>query len=90
MYVRNEDEYNILRRAEDLTDVAFDWQTIDDEMTGFVNEDPYVIIDDLCTIIDELQEKIEDMEERHQREIEENYKPISPYEFYGVSEDDFH
>jgi prefoldin subunit 5 len=55
-------------------------------MTGYVDEDVYSLIDDLCSKIDELQEQIEDMEEN----IRENYKPISPYEFYGVSERLFH
>lgn len=36
--------------------------------------------------IDELQEKLQDLEES----INDYYKPKSPYEIYGVSEDSFH
>jgi len=43
------------------------------------------VIEDQAGEIDELQEKLDDLEQ----DIEENYKPISKYEFYGVSERDF-
>ena len=89
LYVRTEDEFNILRRAEDMLDTTFRWNTKDDEMTGFVNEDEFEIIDELCSEIDRLKELIDDMKEKHEEEIREFYKPISPYEFYGVNERDF-
>lgn len=85
MRINDETEYSILRRAEDMLDTKLRWNIKDDEMTGYVDEDAYSLIDDLCSKIDELQEQIEDMEEN----IRENYKPISPYEFYGVNEHDF-
>ena len=44
------------------------------------------IIEDLLGECESLEEKIEDMEDN----IRDNYKPISPYEMYGVSERDFH
>ena len=58
MYVRNEDDFEILRRAEDMLGQQFNWQTKDDEMTGLVNEDVFSIIDDLCTEIDMLKEQL--------------------------------
>ena len=36
--------------------------------------------------INELEEQIKMLE----KDIEDNYKPISPYEMYGISERDFH
>lgn len=41
--------------------------------------------EDLKCEVDELREKIEDNEQQ----IEDFYKPKSPYEIYGVSEKDF-
>ena len=90
MLVRDETDYSILRRAEDMLNTTFNWNIKDDEMTGFVNEDAFAIIDNLCTEIDYLREKVEDMEEKHQEEIKDFYKPKSLYEIYGVSENDFH
>ena len=85
MQITNETDYQILRRAEDKLDTEFRWNIKDDEMTGTVDEDLFSIIDELCTKIDNLEEEKEDMEEN----IRENYRPISPYEFYGVNEHDF-
>ena len=85
IYVRDETDYAILRRAEDMLDTEFNWQIASDEFKGWVNENEFDIIDGLCTKIDELQEKIEDMEE----DIRQNYRHISMHEFYGVNEKDF-
>ena len=90
MYVRNEDDFEILRRAEDILGEQFNWQTRDDEMTGFVHEDYFSIIDDLCTEIDMLKEQLDDQKEHYEELIRDCYKPISKYEFYGVSENAFH
>lgn len=52
-----------------------------------------ISVEDLVAIIEELgyecgslEERIEDLE----NDIENNYRPISPYEMYGVSERDFY
>lgn len=89
MLVRNENDYQILKRAEDILDTTFNWNVKDDEMTGIVNEDEYAIIDDLCTEIDLLKEKIEDMEEKHQEELRDFYKPKTPYEILGINEREY-
>lgn len=90
MLVLNENDFEILKRAEDMLDTTFDWQIKDDEMTGLVNEDAFSIIDDLCTEIDMLKEQLDDQKEHYEELIRECYEPISKYEFYGVSENDFH
>ena len=88
--IRNENDYSILRRAEDMLDTTFDWNIKDDEMTGFANEDELEIIDELCSEIDRLKEELEDIQEEHRQEISDFYNPKSPYEIYGINEDIFH
>lgn len=90
MLVRDETDFAILKKAEELLTTSFNWQIKDDEMTGFVNEDAFEIIDNLCSEIDRLQEILEEQKEYYENQIRDCYKPISPYEFYGVNEDMFH
>ena len=52
MLVRDETDFAILKKAEELLTTSFNWQIKDDEMTGFVNEDAFEIIDNLCSEID--------------------------------------
>ena len=47
------------------------------------------IIDNLCSEIDRLQEELEEQREYYEEQIREYYKPISPYEFNGVSENEY-
>lgn len=89
MYVRDETDFTILKRAEDILATSFDWQIKDDEMTGLVKEDAFEIIDNLCSEIDRLQEELEEQREYYEEQIREYYKPISPYEFHGVSENEY-
>lgn len=87
----NEDNYAVLRRAEDLLKTDFSINiTNDDECKGYIDDDNLVeMIDELCTEVDMLREQLEDQEQHYESLIEDCYKPISPYEYYGVSEDDF-
>lgn len=82
-----EDNYAVLRKAEDLLKTDFSINiTNDDECIGYIEDDNLVeMIDELCIEVDMLREQLEDQENL----IEDCYKPISPYEFYGVSNDDF-
>ncbi len=43
-------------------------------------------MEDLYFDKENLEEKVENLEQQ----IRENYKPISPYEMYGISEREFH
>lgn len=91
MEIRNEFDVEILKRAEETLDTDYKLNITDDEFRGFIYIDyVYEIIDNLCSEVDRLKEQIEDIEEKHERDIRENYKPISPYEFYGVNEGIFH
>ena len=44
------------------------------------------VIEDLEYEVHRLEEKIEDRE----KDIEDNYEPVSPYKMYGINESDFH
>ena len=90
MLVRDETDFEILRRAEDILDTTFNWNIRDDKMTGIVREDAFNIIDNLCSEVDRLQEQLDDLKDYYEEQIRECYKPISPNEFYGINEDMFH
>lgn len=48
-------------------------------------EDLLVVLEELYADKERLEEELEDL----RQDIRDNYKPISPYEMYGVSERDF-
>lgn len=87
-----EDNFSVLRRAEDLLKTDFSIQiTNDDEIKGYIDEDDLIeMIDELCSEIDSLREQLEEQEEHYESLIEDCYNPKSPYDYYGVSEHDFH
>lgn len=57
MYVKDECDFQILKRAEEILNEKFNWQIKDDEMTGLVNEDAFSIIEDLCDEIEYLKKQ---------------------------------
>lgn len=73
-------------RISDLTSTDYDGIVLGDELFYIEPETIESMFEDLFCEIDSLEEKIEDMEDN----IRDNYRPISPYEMYGVSERDFH
>lgn len=90
IYVRDENDYAVLRRAEEMLETSFNWNINDDDFKGWVNVDEYDIIDELCSKIDYLQERLEEQKESYEETIKEFYKPKSSYEIYGVNEGMFH
>lgn len=57
-----------------------------------INKD-IISVEELLGVIEDLYFEKEHLEEELQdlkQDIEDNYKPISPYEMYGISERDFH
>lgn len=88
----NEENYLVLRRAEDMMNTDYEINiTNDDECTGIIERDSVVeMIDDLCSEIDRLKEQLDDQKEYYENQIRDYYKPVSPYEFYGVNEELFH
>jgi hypothetical protein len=48
-------------------------------------EDLLVVLEELYADKERLEEELEDLKQ----DVRDNYKPISPYEMYGVSERDF-
>lgn len=87
-----EENYAILRRAEKILDTDYEINiTNADDCKGFIDDDNVAdMIDELCSEIDRLQEQLEEQKEYYEETINDCYKPISPYEFYGVSEHDFY
>ena len=76
----------IYERISNATSTDYGAKTLDEE---YVYLDEYGIesmFEDMFCEINDLEEKIEDMEDN----IRDNYRPISPYEMYGVNEKDFH
>ena len=52
-----------------------------------------ISVDDLIACIEDLDSKIQSLKEDYEeleQQIEDNYKPIDPYEQYNVSESWFH
>ena len=87
-----EENYAILRRAENILKTDYEINlTNDDECKGFIDDyNVAIMIDNLCTEIDLLKEQLQDQEEHYEELIRDCYKPISPYEMYGVNEHDFY
>ena len=77
--ILNEKESKIIEQASEITDVDY----------GEIElEDLFIIIQDLVVEVGKLKEEIED-KEKYCEEFHET-KSIDPYDFYGVSERDFH
>lgn len=80
---------NIYLRKEDIADfdcmssITIDKIGIQKDLISV--EELLGIMEDLYFEKERLEEKIEELEQ----DIKENYKPISPYELYGVNERDF-
>lgn len=80
--------YEILKKVEKITSGSSEIVWMDkDNYEGYVFTDSlYSLLEDLLYEYDLLQEKLEDTI----KDRDENYKPISYYEMYGISEDNFH
>jgi len=86
----NEDNFEPLRKAEEITgvDSGVVW-TDAENIEGYVTaETLYNTVQDLLVEIGRLEEEKEDII----RDRDENYdlKPFNPYEEYGINEKDFH
>lgn len=73
-------------RISNLTNTDYEGIVLSDDLFYVEPEVIESMFEDMFCEIDSLEEKIEDMEQ----DIRDNYKPISPYEMYGVSERDFY
>lgn len=78
MYLKIDEE--ILKKIQDIT------------MTNYEAEGCYLPADSINDIIEDLLLEIDRQEERYEdleRNLEDNYRPISAAELYGVSDRDF-
>lgn len=83
MYIKlNEDERAMLNKVQEAT-----WTNYEIEGNYIKADNLIVALEDLMTAYEGLKEERDDLK----RDLEENYKPIDddPYEFYGVSRNDF-
>lgn len=58
----------------------------------FPNKD-LITVEDLLGVIEDLDSELENKKieyEELENNLHENYKPISPYQLYGINEKDFH
>lgn len=83
------DNYEILKKASDITLVDYDIKWFDAEnYEGYIDSEGLLsMIEDLIVEYNHKEEELEDIKQ----DIEDNYTPrrIDPYEEYGVSRNDF-
>lgn len=83
MRIEITDEYWIkyLEKAEKITS------------TDYERKENYIPLDSLLCMIRDLEDEIELLEEKIEDTEDyyhDNWKPVSPYEMYGISESMFH
>ena len=87
----DEDRYGIIYEAENELGTSYMMNINDDDFRGFMDEEEVLqLIEDLTEEIKNLKEKLEEQQEEFDDKINDFYKPKSPYEVYGISEDIFH
>ena len=83
----DESNFGILQDAYDITgiDDKIYWRDAEN-IDGYIDTD-YIIdlMEELISKYEKLREEKIDLEE----DLRTNYKPIGPYEMYGISENDF-
>lgn len=76
-----------------MENVLIDIRELNEDITKYFKNKDYVTLKEMFDSIDELLYEIRYLEEKIE-EIEQdrdsNYKPIGPYEMYGISEHDFY
>lgn len=87
----DEDRYGIIYDAENELGTSYEMNINDDDFRGFMDEEIVLeLIQDLTEEIQNLKEKLEEQQEHFDQILDDYYKPKSPYEIYGVNENDFH
>ena len=83
------DNYEILEKASDITLVDYGIKWFDAEnYEGYIDSEGLLsMIEDLTVEYHRKEEEIEELKQ----DIEDNYEPkkIDPYDYYGVSRNDF-
>lgn len=78
----------MIELEQDIRDVEFELSEIDQKI---VNKKS-VSFNELLNLIDELNYELDNLKDEYNNfkdEVEENYKPISQSEQYGISDRDF-
>lgn len=79
-YMLDEKELEIIKKASKMTYTDYQLKGNSFPMDSFIS-----IVEDLMCEIDHLQEELEDME----RDMNDNYRPLSIAEQVGITEKDF-
>lgn len=85
----DESNFEILKKASDITGVDYEIRWFDAEnIEGYIDSEGLLtIIEDLIVCVHKKEEELEDLEE----DIEARYelRKIDPYDEYGISRSDF-
>ena len=79
-------DYRLLTRISNKIGIKVDIKEIDNEFY-IKSEDLFSIMDELYDNTSYLEEKLQDLEQDIQEHYE--FKKINPYEYYGVSREEF-
>jgi hypothetical protein len=82
MYKTIDDD--LLEKIETITDINYEYKQ------DYIPNEVLDMLKDLVEEYGSLKEEYEDYKEEINDTIEEDYNPKTPYEKYGVSENDFH
>lgn len=77
-------------RISELTGVDYEGVVLNENEFYIEEETIIEMFKDLIWERDKTEERLEEQLEHEIQNRRDNYKPISPYEMYGVSERDFH
>lgn len=77
-------------RISELTGVDYEGVVVNENEFYIEEETIIEMFKDLIWERDKTEERLEEQLEHEIQNRRDNYKPISPYEMYGVSERDFH
>lgn len=79
----------LYQRISELTGVDYEGIVVNEDEFYIEEENIKIMFKDLLWERDKTEERLTDELEHEIQNRRDNYKPISPYEMYGVSERDF-
>lgn len=79
----------LYQRISELTGVDYEGVVVNEDEFYIEEENIKIMFKDLLWERDRTEERLKDELEHEIQDKRDNYKPLSPYEMYGVSERDF-
>ena len=77
---------NLYDEIRKITKTDYQYAESSDKKEVLAYHDVDVLIEELVYAYNNLKEEFDEFKEY----VKDNYKPISPYEMYGINEKDFH